>query len=974
MMMKTHLRYLLVIPSVLAVLALTAADTPATTSPDPLFSQQWALHNDGSQVVIIREDSFHSLLQPGVAGVDINYQAAKDEITQMAKTPVIVAVLDSGLDVNHPELKGRIADGGFNFLAADVKHQTDLTDPTGHGTETAGVIVANTDNGIGISGLTPSTVKVLPLAFLGGSKPPDPVYENFVYNGKLISDYAADAIRYAIAHHANVINMSLSWPKLADTENVRKALQEAFAANVLVVAASGNDAKDSNPYPCAYDGVVCVSAVTNNGQLGFYSNYGANNDVLAPGDSILTTFPQHLPSAVFRAQGYESARGTSIATPYVSGLAAILKSAFPTISMSELKARLFLSGADLPTPNAALFGLINVKKALEAKPQPVYYPHFKLVGNLPIDEINLQVSSSISVENLWGAGTNVKAQVTVNGKPVGEAQAVTLGQNQSITVPWSYRLTALTDSSLLHLQLMISDASGIHKTYSMDVVATRSVEKIPKQQVIAMPTAPLAWVGLANGIPYSVLQVVPTYGTEPGLPKYFAAMNPTKTNPMPAPIVQIFDPSRTTTANTNQLSLNGLQSVSQVMRIDITRTGHFAWLIIGQYSTDKDHTYMQFRFLDDNFQPLWGTNTNSMWQIQLTGSLGGLVQSHPFSSPGSWVLSKNQLIPCILGFGSLPDPDNYQSTDEQYTYGGNHFYYLNPIPQPLPVVAAQSGVTNLELRAVDSKNFRDQYPEYNLQNYIPPSNADLVNGHLRVLVELGHDTLAASAILDIPSIESVQSDGAPEWNLYSAIGSPYYIQTLDHSGTTSSFLDLFSDNSRASLTWVSSAGAYLGRTDFAFVSTSNPIVTPGLLGLFEIPNLGRIWFIESQFTLASFFQSEQNLNGTAVPEQSTFPIDRDSSYSSQAFAQQFTAVLVGTSSNPEPGIYMDLTLVRGDYVTIVTWNTSTHQLEKTARYSFSMPSNCAHMPPIRTGTDVNSFAVPMFCQNGSKLEYRIFQP
>src|SRR6185312_3967212 len=90
-----------------------AADTP---SPDQFFSMQWALHNDGTQDIVLRRDGYHSIIQKGVPGVDIGYSEAKAEIAQMATSPVTVAVIDSGLDANHEDLKNRIADGAYNFV------------------------------------------------------------------------------------------------------------------------------------------------------------------------------------------------------------------------------------------------------------------------------------------------------------------------------------------------------------------------------------------------------------------------------------------------------------------------------------------------------------------------------------------------------------------------------------------------------------------------------------------------------------------------------------------------------------------------------------------------------------------------------------------------------------------------------------------------------------------------------------------
>ena len=146
MMKKRFVITSLVLISVSAICALP-------TINDPYFQKQWALRNDGSQVVVIRDDTYHSHEQTGVPGADIGWLEAQAVVTERAKTPVIVAVLDSGIDTTHPDLQGRIADGGFDFLL----NTTDMQDPVGHGTEVSGVIVASANNSIGIAGVAPQT-------------------------------------------------------------------------------------------------------------------------------------------------------------------------------------------------------------------------------------------------------------------------------------------------------------------------------------------------------------------------------------------------------------------------------------------------------------------------------------------------------------------------------------------------------------------------------------------------------------------------------------------------------------------------------------------------------------------------------------------------------------------------------------------------------------------------------------------------
>ena len=212
-----------------------AGSSPSVTANDPYFPQQWALQNDGTakQIVSIEKDDFHTISQEGIIGADIGWADAKSELYSKATNAVTVAVIDSGLDAGHPDLVGRVAMGAKDFLL----NFPIVTDPYGHGTHVSGIIAANADNGIGIAGVSPPAVKILPLRIIWA--PNDPNANGFSYVDpvatkdpqhpvyKLISDFAADAVNYAVAQGAKVINLSMGWPKIVDTQNVQTAIENA---------------------------------------------------------------------------------------------------------------------------------------------------------------------------------------------------------------------------------------------------------------------------------------------------------------------------------------------------------------------------------------------------------------------------------------------------------------------------------------------------------------------------------------------------------------------------------------------------------------------------------------------------------------------------------------------------------------------------------------------------------------------------
>jgi subtilisin family serine protease len=205
---------------------------------------------------------------------------------------VIVAVIDSGVCLDHPDLQGEIL-AGYDFVQDDSIPQDDF----GHGCGVAGIIAANIDNGLGIAGVAPNA-QIMPLRVLDG-------------NGLgTYSDVAAAIVR-AVDDGAGIINLSLGGINTSTT--LQNAIDYAIAQDVLVIAAAGNTG-GSVLYPAAYDPVVAVASVDSDLQISGFSSRGAEIDLLAPGRNILTTT---------NGSSYTNVSGTSFSAPHVTGVAAL---------------------------------------------------------------------------------------------------------------------------------------------------------------------------------------------------------------------------------------------------------------------------------------------------------------------------------------------------------------------------------------------------------------------------------------------------------------------------------------------------------------------------------------------------------------------------------------------------------------------------------------------------------------------------
>ena len=229
----------------------------------------------------------------------------------------VVAVIDTGVQRDHPDLGGRLLDG-FDYVGDDVDDpDTDRnpTDGNGHGTHVTGIVAANRDNGEGIAGVAPGA-RVIPIRVLDD-------------NGEGYAEDTIKGVDYAIDHGADVINLSLGdfiplQSTLFDDPAYKSVLQRAVDAGIVVVIAAGNNMlpKCENP---DVDGIVCVGAVDVTPMRAGYSSFGSNVDLMAPGGSCLGGSAEDILSTVIHSD-YDAYCGTSQAAPHVAGVAALLVS------------------------------------------------------------------------------------------------------------------------------------------------------------------------------------------------------------------------------------------------------------------------------------------------------------------------------------------------------------------------------------------------------------------------------------------------------------------------------------------------------------------------------------------------------------------------------------------------------------------------------------------------------------------------
>ena len=340
---------------------------------DPMFSEQrfifdminapqaWELETGSEQVIVAVIDSGILLLPDLQDNVFIN-EAELPENYDRSR------FIDDWINKREIPRSGVDSDGngfvddwmGWNFVDAPsmahvaqgrfIGRCNDVTDDLFHGTHVSGIIASDTNNGVGIAG-TAWNIRLLPIRAgfraAGG--------------GYLQADDTAAAILYATNMGANIINCS--WGSTEYSQIIRDAIDYAVDRGVIVVAAAGNTWTYGVNYPAKFNNVIAVGAVDNNKRRAWFSSYGPELDVVAPGVNILSTWNESI--------NYNRQNGTSMAAPFVSGAIALLLSREPGLDVFQVRERLIASSEPLGASSFDFqfgHGLLNMRKLLEVNP------------------------------------------------------------------------------------------------------------------------------------------------------------------------------------------------------------------------------------------------------------------------------------------------------------------------------------------------------------------------------------------------------------------------------------------------------------------------------------------------------------------------------------------------------------------------------------------------------------------------------
>jgi serine protease len=450
-----------------------------TAPSDPFFGYKWDLHNKGT----ITNSTGDVLASTGAAGADMDWLEAFNHLGSSTGSDVRLGILDTGIRADHQEFAGKIV-AQYNFHS----NTANAADDDGHGTHVAGIATARGNDGTGVPGVAyGANVKLVIAKVCGPIQPP-----RFGQSYGCTSSAIVNGIKWVADQGAAVMNLSLGGSSASTAE--REALQYARSKGTLPVCAAGNNGQNSVSYPGRFPECVAVSATNWSDGLASYSNYGTEIELSAPGGDTGNSdgYSYILSAYSSSSTAYAFMAGTSMASPQVAGLAALLHALGVTDHTTKVN-RMKSTADDLgpagwdPRFGSGRINVYNAVTGLSGEPPPANQP----------PTASFTYSCSELTCNFTDTSTDADGSIVGRNWNFGDGETST-ATNPSRTYDASGTYT---------VTLMVTDNGGATNSTSQNVTVTAPTQPPPTgfsltasgYKVQGLQKADLAWSGTAAG-------------------------------------------------------------------------------------------------------------------------------------------------------------------------------------------------------------------------------------------------------------------------------------------------------------------------------------------------------------------------------------------------------------------------------------------------------------------------------------------
>ena len=917
-------------------LSLEPSSNPDRIVQDELFPYQWSLLNQG-QTYVREKDDIHNIPLIGLEGKDISWKSIYNKIP--SKRP-IVAVLDSGVDLNHPELQGNLwkndkecgkddkVDNDNNTLPGDChgwNFTEDITSPNsknpgdieGHGTHVAGIIAA-ASNGVGIVGVNPNAL-IMPIKVMRDDRTKQQV---------AASESFAQGILYAVKMGANIINLSLGWPRALETKHLRQAVSYALEKGVILVAAAGNNNSSEPLYPCAYDGVICAAASTLDGTFAGFSNYGGHVDAITPGEGILSLYPILYDPEFFTVPGYEIKSGTSQSAPVLAGLISILKAKNPELTNDQIYARLYSSPKRADKKKFILGGITTWDSLDQEITTPVVRPILKRVNRLMVIGESREAKLNIPIRNYGIVSGEVQVKVESLSSGIEFPENVTtflsLQESEVKELTFPVIIKDFNSESSVQIKVTVTRSEGV-LSFLHDVPVARDIraEAAYKKNTFKFADKAFPLGNIVNEKIVSFLSTVEFYGKSSVRQFYIRRILKEEKKLE----ISLFTRKESMMVEApRKILLEDPGVLMNFIRLDLNFDGKEDYVV---QTFDKEAAAVRFHFLGQDLMPLWASFPNAKVLLDVgikdIFNLSFTRMDHPS-------LGKI-MIPAFFTEGLLPRLDQKQDFFQRWDVTReNRLYYLDP-----DVAGKQ-----LRIRSLTTNIWKDEvkkqlnskwYDTVLVESLLPVSVSDAQKGELRVAMSVGQGTKRQIFIATFETKKALLGKPIPQIVLQTdGVDSLFSISPTGLDVVGDVYLNVY-DRSRTKVVTTKNT-EQTSQLNYTHVSETDLIA--GHIVSFEDKNK-RLSIIQTRDELVSLSTIDGKVTKTTRPKL------RYSFFSNQVLSEMYHPVIYKRNETQAAALYVDSTAVTANRVYL--FEEQNGKLVASIKNSLVVPATCKALNP-----------------------------